>query len=158
MFHYYDGFANHKLTTGIELFWMRSGPDFWGENYFTAKRSVPNPNPPPANMQDKVVSKVVTPETLYFAAGFFEDVWKCSDKTTLFVGARLEDHKKTTPNISPRVAISYDYSPKTNLKLLYNRGFRTPDWQYYSYNSLNDVERPRAGKSRQLRRTHHAQV
>jgi len=135
LFHYYDGFANHKLTTGIELFWMRSGPDFLGENYTIARRS-----------GQKSEVKVVTPESLYFAAGFFEDVWKFSDKTTFFAGARLENHKKTPANISPRVAVSYDYTPKTNFKLLYNRGFRTPDWVYYSYNEQNNLPDPEPEK------------
>ncbi len=132
LFHYYDGFANHKLTSGIELFWMRSGPDFLGENYTIARRS-----------GAKSITKVVHPENLYFAAGFFEDVWKWSEKTTVFAGARLEDHNKTTPNISPRVAISHDYNEKTNVKLLYNRGFRTPDWAYYSVNKDLGASRPR---------------
>ncbi len=131
LFYYYDGFTNHKLTTGLEGFWMYSGPDFLGENY-TIRR----------NGGVKEIKKIVTPETLYFAAAFFEDVWKFSDKTTLFAGARLEDHNKTPANISPRVAVSYDYTPKTNLKLLYNRGFRTPDWVYFSSNERDNQPKP----------------
>lgn len=133
LYHYYDGFANHKLTSGAELFWMRVGSDFEGRNYSRSATGA-------GNLKQV---QYMDPETISFAALFFEDMWKWNDKTTAFVGARLEDHSKTPPNISPRVALSYDYSQKTNFKLLYNRGFRTPDWQYFSVNKAGNKGRPR---------------
>jgi len=134
LYHYYDGFANHKLTSGLELFWMRAGSDFHGNNYNKAAAA-----PAPGTLTQ---TEYMDRETLHFYALFFEDIWKWNEKTTSFIGARFEDHNKTSPNISPRVAISYDYSQKTNFKLLYNRGFRTPDWQYFSVNDKNAVEKP----------------
>ncbi len=128
LFHYYDGFANHKLTSGLELFWMHSGPDFDGDNFLISASG--------AGVRQEV-DYIKKPENLYFGALFFEDIWKWNDKTTAFVGARLEDHNKTAPNISSRLAISYDCTQKTNIKLLYNRGFRTPDWQYFSVNKTS---------------------
>jgi outer membrane receptor protein involved in Fe transport len=99
---------------------MHAGPDFTGDNYSISVSS---------NQIQNV--RKITPENLYFGALFFEDIWKWSEKTTVFAGARLEDHNLTAPSLSPRIAISHDYSEKTNFKLLYNRGFRTPDWVYY---------------------------
>jgi outer membrane receptor protein involved in Fe transport len=136
LFHYYDGWANHKLTTGLELFWMYSGPDFHNEDFVISANGA----------GQKVESEYMEREKLYFGALFFEDMWKWNDRTTFFIGARAEDHNKTPANISPRVAVSYDCTPKTNIKLLYNRGFRTPDWQYYSVNDKNGVEEPKPEK------------
>ena len=146
LFHYYDGFANHKLTSGLELFWMRAGSDYEGRNF--DRKAVA------ANGGTMTQTDYMDPETLYFYALFFEDIWKWNDKTTFFVGARAEDQSETSANLSPRVAVSYDCTQKTNIKLLYNRGYRTPDWQYFSRNShVDNSGEAASGKSRQLRST-----
>ena len=128
LYHYYDGFTNHKLTSGLEVFWMGAGPDFTGENYTISAKSLGSGN----YGQNK--TRYMQQKNLGFVALFLEDTWKISDKTTAFIGARYEDHSLTSPNISPRIAVSHDYSEKTNFKLLYSKGFRTPDWQYFSVN------------------------
>ncbi len=118
-FYYYDGFPDQKFTSGAEFFWMNSGRDFSGEN-----RTFDNTN--------KIFKQNVHVKDLNFLALFFEDIWSLGDRTTLFTGCRWEDQSQTKPNLSPRIAISHDLDEKTNLKFLYNHGFRTPDWAYYS--------------------------
>ena len=124
LFHYYDGFANHKLTSGLEYFWMYAGPDFVNEDYSIRYGSGAKIKEP----------KIWDRETFDFIAFFMEDMWKLNEKITIFAGGRVEDHSLTPINFSPRIAVSYDHDEKTNFKLLYNRGFRTPDWVYYDVN------------------------
>lgn len=127
LFHYYDGIPNHKLTNGLELFWMHSGPDFSGRNWSARRVKT-------GGVYYKSVSPSVIVENIYFAALFVEDIWRINKSSTLFAGVRLENHNKTPTNVSPRVALSHDLSEKTNVKFLYNTGFRTPPWGYYSSN------------------------
>jgi iron complex outermembrane receptor protein len=120
LFHYYDGFAKHKLTTGLELYLLHIGPDFRGEN-----RAINNSG---------VVSRNIKPENLYYIAGVAEDIWQLTDRDTLFLGVRAENHNLTPASITPRAALSHDFSEKTNLKFLFNSGYRTPNWCYYTIN------------------------
>lgn len=66
LFHYYDGWVNHKLTTGLELFWMHAGPDFGGEDYSISSSKV-------SGVTRKFYTRKITErENLYFGALFFE--------------------------------------------------------------------------------------
>jgi len=135
IFHYYDGFTNHKLTSGAELFWMHVGPDFSGENRTITVVS-----------NNRVDVENIKPKDVYFGALLFEDIWQISERTTLFAGARLEKHNLTSASISPRVALSYDLSEKTNLKFLYNSGYRTPPWGYFAANEKGSKPDPKPEK------------
>ncbi len=128
-FHYYDGWANHKLTSGLELFWMHSGPDFRGGNRSVSRRST---GAGAGKVYYRSDSRSIRPENLYFAAFLAEDIWQIDERTTFFAGVRVENHNKTPTSITPRFAISHDLSEKTNLKFLYNTGYRTPPWSHYS--------------------------
>jgi len=128
LFHYYDGLENHKLTSGLELFWMHSGPDFKGRN-----RKINNSG---------VESQDIKRANLYFAAVFFEDIWQLDEKSTLFAGLRVENHNKTPVSITPRLAVSHELTDKTDLKLLYNSGYRTPNWAYYANNKSTGYATP----------------
>ncbi len=127
-FHYYDGWLNHKLTSGLELFWLHAGPDFNGDNWSYSDAGVK--------------SLCVKQENLYFAAVFFEDIWQLTEKNTLFAGVRVEDHNKTPVSITPRFAFTHNVDEKTDLKFLYNTGFRTPPWQYYWANEKTAKQIP----------------
>jgi len=127
-FHYYDGWDNHQLTSGLELFWMHAGPDFYDKN-----RRVKNNG-------DRV--KSIDPEDIYFAAFFAEDIWRIDEKSTFFAGARVENHKKTPVSITPRFALTHSLDEKTDLKFLYNTGFRTPPWGYYASNKSGGKQTP----------------
>jgi len=135
LLHYYDGFANHKLTTGAELFWMHVGPDFSGENRTITVVS-----------GNRVDVENIEPKDLYFGALLAEDIWQLSERTTLFAGARLEKHNLTSASFSPRITISHDVSEKTNVKFLYNSGYRTPPWGYFASNEKNSKPEPKPEK------------
>ena len=128
LFHYYDGWENHKLTSGLDLFWIHIGPDFDGENQKIGVTSL--------NKTRKQSKKT---QNLYYAAAFFEDMWQLDEKSTLFAGVRIENHNKTETSICPRVAISHDLTEKTNIKFLYNTGYRTPPWVYYTSNEASST-------------------
>ena len=136
--YYYDGFTNHQLTTGIDLFWMRSGPDFGGEN-----REIVSSGHPGHNRVERIG---ITPETIYSGAFLFEDIWHLGEQDTVFAGARLENHSIAHTNFSPRAALSHDFDEKTNLKLIYDTGFRIPNWSYYEGNLTGGYEQPKPEK------------
>lgn len=135
LFHYYDGFANHKLTTGAELFWMHVGSDFSGRNRTITVAS-----------GNRVDIENIKPNNLYYGALLAEDIWQLNSRTTLFAGARLEKHNLTSLSFSPRIAISHDLSEKTNLKFLYNSGYRTPPWGYFASNEKSLTPKPKPEK------------
>ncbi len=130
-FHYYDGLANHKLTSGAEIFWMLIGPDFYGDN---KKISVSS------GQKTRRASK--EEERLYSIAAFFEDIWQINPQDTFFAGVRVENHNLTPVSISPHAAISHDFSEKTNLKFLYNSGYRIPAWTDYTQNESGMYPKP----------------
>jgi len=135
LFHYYDGWTNHKFTSGLEVFWMNIGGDFSGDN----KKIYVSDN-------NKASRRSKTPRELYFGAVFFEDIWQVSERTVVFAGARLENHNLTPANISPRAAITHDLSDKTNVKFLYNSGYRTPAWTDYTTNEGYNYPKPDSEK------------
>jgi len=128
LFHYYDGWENHKLTSGLDLFWIHIGPDFDGENYKIG-----------VSGGSKTRKQSKKTANLYYAAGFVEDMWKLDERLTLFAGARIENHIKTPTTICPRLALSGDLDEKTNIKLLYNTGYRTPPWVFYTSNEASST-------------------
>jgi outer membrane receptor protein involved in Fe transport len=130
-FHYYDGWENHKLTNGVEYFWMHAGPDFYGDNKRVRYSG-----------GSRVVDVGVDPEDLYYAAVFSEDIWQIDEKSTFFAGVRIEDHKLTPVSITPRFALTHNVDEKTDLKFLYNTGFRTPPWAYYTSNENGGKPKP----------------
>ena len=126
-FHYYDGWANHKFTSGAEFLWMLIGPDLNGEN---TKNSV----------SGERASKVK--EKVYSGAIFFEDIWQVNPQDTVFAGLRLENNNLAPASISPHAAISHDFDEKTNLKFLYNSGYRIPVWTDYTSNQTAGALKP----------------
>ena len=135
-FHYYDGWANHKFTSGAELFWMLIGPDFSGDNKKVACSS--------AGVKTHKTSK--TEEKLYFGAVFLEDIWQVTPRDTVFAGVRVENHSLTPTNISPRAAITHDLSDNTNVKFLYSTGYRIPAWTDYTQNEAAGYTKPKPEK------------
>jgi iron complex outermembrane receptor protein len=129
LFHYYDGWANHRFTSGLDLFWMRIGADFRGRNFKYIEGST-------TRRESK------QRENLYYVAGFLEDIWQLDEKTTFSAGVRIENHELTETSISPRFAVSHDYNQKTTLKFLYNSGFRTPFWVAYTNNESGGRPKP----------------
>jgi len=143
LFHYYDGWANHKLTSGVELFWMHIGPDFQGTNRQISRESSGSDA---SKLYYAVIERNIKPENLYFAAFLAEDIWQINDATTFFAGVRVENHNKTPVSITPRFALSHDLSDKTNLKFLYNTGYRTPPWSHYTSNENGGYPKPNPEK------------
>jgi iron complex outermembrane receptor protein len=119
-FHYYDGWENHRITSGIDLFWMHVGADLRGEN----KKIIDDSG-------TRVTRTYHKSDNFYFVGAFVEDIWQINDKTILFAGVRIENENRTPTSITPRFAISHELSEKTNIKLLYNTGYRTPAPTYY---------------------------
>jgi iron complex outermembrane receptor protein len=136
--YYYDGFANHQLTTGIDMFWMRAGPDLTGQNYEIVSSGSP--------LYQRVKRSGITPETIYSGAFLFEDIWRLGERDMVFVGMRLENHNIAHTCFSPRATLSHDFDEKTNLKLIYDTGFRIPNWSYYEGNLSNNYPQPKPEK------------
>jgi iron complex outermembrane receptor protein len=134
-FHYYDGWENHKFTSGAEAFWMLIGPDFYGDNKKIGKSGSTRTR---RNSKEK--------EILYSGAVFFEDIWQITPQDTFFAGVRFENHNLTPFSISPRAALSHDLSEQTNIKILYNSGYRIPPWTDYTQNESANYSKPEPEK------------
>jgi outer membrane receptor for ferrienterochelin and colicins len=66
-------------------------------------------------------------------AVFFQDEWALSRRWTLYLGGRADDSRNHPLALTPRVALIYQPSPASAVKLLYGRSFRNPSpfEQYY---------------------------
>jgi len=135
-FHYYDGWANHKFTSGAEFLWMLIGPDLNGDNIKIYIDS--------GSHRAERASKVR--EKVYSGAIFFDDIWQVNPQDTVFAGVRVENYNLAPASILPHAAISHDFSEKTNLKFLYNSGYRIPVWTDYTQNQTGSYPKPEPEK------------
>ena len=66
-------------------------------------------------------------------AGFVQQEWDLSQRLKLYLGGRLDDSRFEGPSLSPRIALVYQPSPASALKLLYGRAFSNPNAFEQSY-------------------------
>ena len=57
---------------------------------------------------------------------YMQTDWNVTDSLRLVAGTRLDDHSIFGKNWSPRAGLVYKESPKSTLKLLYGKAFRSP--------------------------------
>lgn len=84
-----------------------------------------------AQMESYYVSPVYQPVVLInrpdrSLALFFQDEWALSPHWTLYLGGRADESRNHRPMLTPRVALIYQRSPTSVVKLLYGRSFRNP--------------------------------
>jgi len=74
---------------------------------------------------------------------FAQQEWNIMPKLTAYLGVRLDDSKRQSPFVSPRVALVYQPSVKTSYKFMYGRAFRNPSTyeRYWEPNPLLEAER-----------------
>lgn len=60
-------------------------------------------------------------------AGFVQQEWDLSQRWKLYLGGRLDGSRIAGPSVSPRVALVYQHSTDSALKLLYGRAFSNPN-------------------------------
>ncbi len=75
---------------------------------------------------------------------FAQHEWSFAPKWTLYTGVRFDDSKLRSAFVSPRLALVYQHSPATVVKLLYGRSFRNPSASelYYEDNGLSSLANP----------------
>jgi len=82
-------------------------------------------------------------------AVFFQDEWKFRQRWTLYLGGRADDSKNHALELTPRVALIYQPSETSAVKLLYGRSFRnpTPFEQFYG-EGVSQIPNPGLGPER----------
>ena len=82
-------------------------------------------------------------------AVFFQDEWKFSQRWTLYLGGRADDSRNHALELTPRVALIYQPSETSAVKLLYGRSFRnpTPFEQFYG-EGVSQIANPGLGPER----------
>jgi len=65
---------------------------------------------------------------------YVQDEWKIFDKWTLIGGLRRDEYETVGGATNPRLALIYQHSDATTLKLLYGRAFRAPNPYELYYN------------------------
>jgi iron complex outermembrane receptor protein len=78
-----------------------------------------------------------------YAAIFAQQEWKLGTHWSLNTGARLDWCRLKSNAISPRVAAIYKPAPKTDLKILYSRGFLNPsNYDMFFSDGLTQIANP----------------
>ncbi|MBF0100923.1 MAG: TonB-dependent receptor [Desulfobacterales bacterium] len=71
-----------------------------------------------------------------FKALFGEDLWNISSNLRLALGARYDDYSDFGGSFNPRAGLIWEYLPDYDIKLLYGRAFRAPNfYELYSENN-----------------------
>lgn len=77
---------------------------------------------------------------------FFHDEIRLAEQLTLDLGARYDRPLVGDPELHPRVALVYDWSPDTTLKALYGSSFRPPNaYELYYTDGFNYLANPNLG-------------
>ena len=76
-------------------------------------------------------------------AVFFQDERQLSRRWTLYLGGRLDDSRNHQLLLTPRVALIYQPSPASAVKLLYGRSFRNPSpFEQFYEDGVSQVANP----------------
>jgi outer membrane receptor protein involved in Fe transport len=77
-------------------------------------------------------------------AAFFQDEYEISRRWKLYVGGRLDHSRYDSLSITPRIALVYQPSPTSAIKLLYGRSFRDPTAfeQFYDDSGSSQIPNP----------------
>jgi len=78
-----------------------------------------------------------------FTAGFLENIWDIKDDLRLTVGARYDHYSDFGGSFNPRAGLAWEFTKGYDLKLLYGRAFRAPNFsELYSQNNPYVVGNP----------------
>jgi len=76
-------------------------------------------------------------------AVFFQDEWQLSQRWTLYAGGRLDDSKNHQLILTPRLALIYQPSSRSAVKLLYGRSFRDPSpYEQFYEDGISQIANP----------------
>jgi outer membrane receptor for ferrienterochelin and colicins len=74
---------------------------------------------------------------------FFQDEWKFSKRWTLYLGGRLDDSRLHEFQLTPRVALIFQPSESSAVKLLYGNSFRNPSaFEQFYGDSVTQIANP----------------
>ena len=91
-------------------------------------------------------------ENISNRALFVQDRWDTGPKTSLVLGARLDDHSAFGSKVTPRIGVTHIIGPKAHLRASYSEGFRAPNFVELYYDSAYGSGNPnlKPEKSRQF--------
>lgn len=120
----YTGFTNHQLLYGLEY-----------RNDFQQDFYLPN-----ANIEN----------SMYMASAYVQDEYRFMPQWALNLGARADyGGRQNARNISPRLALIYSPSEKTDIKASYSTAFRRPNaYEKFYDDGTSQIANPNIGKER----------
>lgn len=91
-------------------------------------------------------------ENISNRALFVQDRWDTGPKTSLVLGARLDDHSAAGSKVTPRIGVTRIIGPKAHLRASYSEGFRAPNFVELFYTGMYGSGNPnlKPEKSRQF--------
>ena len=94
------------------------------------------------------------------AAIFLQDEKRLSARWSVDLGVRLDEHRYYGAFVSPRVAVSFQASPRTTYKFIYGRSFRDPNaFEQFYYDDIAFLQagplRPETANTFELVASHH---
>jgi outer membrane receptor for ferrienterochelin and colicins len=74
---------------------------------------------------------------------FFQDEWALSRRWTLYLGGRVDDTRNHSLSLTPRIALIYQPSAASAVKLLYGRSFRDPSpFEQFYEDGISQIANP----------------
>lgn len=131
----YGGMAGHNLLLGLDLAYTRQGETFALRNYTVASDGMPIP----ATNQAYTGAENWLAENLSRKVmGFYvQDQYALTDRWRFTAGLRYDDYDDIDSDITPRMAVVYQYSERQTFKAQYAQSFRPPTFlEMYSRNNL----------------------
>jgi iron complex outermembrane receptor protein len=91
---------------------------------------------------NQVLASIRTPDRSF--ALFAQQEWNLSQRFKAYIGARWDDSHNFHSFVSPRIALVYQWSPKTVWKFVYGRPFRNPSTaeQFYNDGGFSSIANP----------------
>jgi len=135
----WTGFVHHALTFGLSYRYQElRDPETYSNNDFiyTGGVMLPVPAPDVRNISD--VANWLTPASRNNYAVYVQDIWDMMDGLRFTASGRYDYYTDFGSSFSPRVGLSYELTEGYQLRFLYGRAFRAPDFgsQYLQNNLL----------------------
>ncbi|MBI4824891.1 MAG: TonB-dependent receptor [Nitrospirae bacterium] len=136
----YDMFDNNHLIAGALYERMRQYDVKRISNYAPATLIVPVPTPLPGGVQDTSSTAGINwnrDAKREIWAFYIQDEWEITDDLNLTTGVRHDHYSEIGGTTNPRIGIVWAFLNNADLKLLYGRAFRAPDFgELYTENNI----------------------
>ena len=134
----WTGFVNHALTLGLSYRYQEQrDPATYANTDFVLSggRLLPVPSPDINNISD--VANWLKSASRNNYAVYLQDIWEIMDGLKFTLSGRYDYYTDFGSSLSPRVGLSYELFQGYQLRFLYGRAFRAPDFgSQYLQNNL----------------------